>query len=254
MPTHAALTFGRRPRAGAVLAFGRSSRVTADALSRIAERPCHAVAGLPDLVHHRRPRRRSAGAARQGVPHVSDDPYAWLEDVTGERSLTWVKRAQRQVRGRAGDHAAVQAARSRHPRHPRFRRQDPGRREDRRRTTTTSGRTSSTSAACGAAPRWRSTARPSRAWETVHRPRRAQQGRGRELGLARRRLPASPPTTRCLIALSRGGADADVTREFDLADEALGEGRLLPPRGQGRAAAGSTATRSTSSPTSAPAR
>jgi prolyl oligopeptidase len=44
-----------------------------------------------------------------------------------------------------------------------------------------------------------------------------------------------PAYTRCLIALSPGGSDADVTREFDLTTKTLGGERLLPPRSQGRA-------------------
>jgi prolyl oligopeptidase len=44
----------------------------------------------------------------------------------------------------------------------------------------------------------------------------------------------APDYERCLVALSRGGADADVTREFDLDHQSLREGRLLPSRGQGR--------------------
>ena len=41
-----------------------------------------------------------------------------------------------------------------------------------------------------------------------------------------------PEYERCLVQLSRGGADADVVREFDLHVEDVGEGRLLPARGQ----------------------
>ena len=36
----------------------------------------------------------------------------------------------------------------------------------------------------------------------------------------------------CLVSLSRGGADADVVREFDLVEEGLRQGRLQPARGQ----------------------
>ena len=41
-----------------------------------------------------------------------------------------------------------------------------------------------------------------------------------------------PEYERCLVQLSRGGADADVVREFDLAVEDLGQGWLLPARGE----------------------
>ncbi len=33
----------------------------------------------------------AGGASAQTPPVTGDDPYAWLEDVTGEKSLDWVK-------------------------------------------------------------------------------------------------------------------------------------------------------------------
>ncbi|PJK14648.1 S9 family peptidase [Lysobacteraceae bacterium NML07-0707] len=42
-----------------------------------------------------------------------------------------------------------------------------------------------------------------------------------------------PAYTRCLIALSRGGADADVTREFDLASKTFVEGGFFRPEAKG---------------------
>ena len=44
-----------------------------------------------------------------------------------------------------------------------------------------------------------------------------------------------PDYKRCLVALSRGGADATVTREFDLETRAFVAGRLLSARSQGQA-------------------
>ena len=97
-------------------------------------------------------------------------------------------RAERQGRGRARQHRRVQAAGGRHPRDPRLRRQDPRRREDRRLllqllegqaararpvAAHDAGRVPQAEAAVG----------------NGDRPRRAEQGRGREVGLARRRLP-----------------------------------------------------------------
>ena len=35
---------------------------------------------------------------------TGSDPYAWLEDVTGDKPLDWVEAAERQVRGRARRH------------------------------------------------------------------------------------------------------------------------------------------------------
>ena len=195
------------------------------------------------------PRRRAAMSRR-----VAADPYQWLEDVTGDKALDLGQGSRtRRPRPNSASTPRVQAARSRHPRHPRFRRQDPRRREDRRLLLQLLE---------GQGPRARPVAphdaggipQAAAAVGNGHRPRRAERkAEGEELGLARRRLPQAR-LQRCLVALSRGGADADVTREFDLTHQAVGQGRLLPPRGQGRAAAGSTRTPSTSSPTSAPAR
>lgn len=42
-----------------------------------------------------------------------------------------------------------------------------------------------------------------------------------------------PSYTRCLVALSRGGADADVTREFDLASKTFVEGGFFRPEAKG---------------------
>lgn len=42
-----------------------------------------------------------------------------------------------------------------------------------------------------------------------------------------------PAYTRCLVALSRGGADADVTREFDLASRTFVEGGFFRPEAKG---------------------
>ena len=59
-----------------------------------------------------------------------------------------------------------------------------------------------------------------------------------------------PDYSRCLIALSRGGADADVTREFDLANKTwIKDGFFRPESG---ASTGSTDDPFT--PTSVPAR
>ena len=86
------------------------------------------------------------------------------------------------------------------------------------------------------------------------RPRRAQRGREGKNWVWHGADCLKPEYKRCLIALSRGGSDADVTREFDLATQAVGR-RTASSAPRPRAAwAGSTRTPSTSSPTSAPAR
>ncbi|MBM0236306.1 hypothetical protein JNW88_02620 [Micromonospora sp. ATA32] len=60
-----------------------------------------------------------------------------------------------------------------------------------------------------------------------------------------------PGYERCLISLSRGGADAVVVREFDLGRRAFVEDAFTLPEAKGRVgSAGSTPTPSTSPPTS----
>ena len=64
----------------------------------------------------------------------------------------------------------------------------------------------------------------------------------------------TPSLKRCLLTLSRGGGDAVVVREFDLAHEVLREGRLQACRSEVRRSPISTRTRSCSAPISARAR
>ena len=193
--------------------------------------------------HHRfAPDRRATDDARvdnapdDALDSPPDDPHAWLEDVEGERALGWV-RAQR---------------RGRRPRSPRRRPSRPARRacspsstptpDPARREaggySTTSGRTRTTSAASGAGPRWRNTASRSRSGKRcidLDALNKAEGRRTTRTGSGTAPTACKPDYKRCLIALSRGGSDADVTREFDLDHQAMGQGRLLPSRSQGRA-------------------
>jgi prolyl oligopeptidase len=52
--------------------------------------------------------------------------------------------------------------------------------------------------------------------------------RGRKLGLGRRAMPGAD-YRRCLVMLSRGGADAKVVREFDLVDKRFVDGGFVVP-------------------------
>jgi prolyl oligopeptidase len=103
---------------------------------------------------------------------------------------------------------------------------------------------------------WRDAAQPARPVAAHHagrvpqgpaglgngdRPRRpGPQPRGK-LGLGRRHLPG-PDYRRCLVSLSRGGADAKVVREFDTVGQALRRRRLRLPEAK-TASTGSTPTR-----------
>ena len=184
---------------------------------------------------------------------TAEDPYLWLEDVTGDDALGLGARAQRRDARRrwpAGDR--FDALRTEIRRGARLRRPDPVHRQARATVLYNFWRDA-------AHPRglWRRTTldeyrKAEPAWEVAARPRRAGRGRGRELGLARRDGACGPSTERCLSALSRGGADAVVVREFDLADKRLRRRTASRcPRRRARSA-GSTPTASTSAPTSGP--
>ena len=61
------------------------------------------------------------------------------------------------------------------------------------------------------------------------RRRRAREGRRRGLGLARLRVARRPSTGCGLVQLSRGGADATVSREFDLVAKRFVDGGFVIP-------------------------
>ena len=182
-----------------------------------------------------------------------DDPYLWLEDVTGDTALEWVRarNAETAAELSAGGRLRRAAARIRQvldadDRIPYVRRhgahlynfwQDAGhprglwRRttlEQYRRGRSRSGR------CCSTSTRWRAAEGENWVWQ------------GEPAAAARlRALPGQ---------LSRGGADAAVVREFDLDRKAFVDDGFTPARGEERSSAGSTPTPSTSAPTSGPAR
>ncbi|MCR6685844.1 prolyl oligopeptidase family serine peptidase [Pseudoxanthomonas sp.] len=173
----------------------------------------------------------AAGAAHAQEPTVADDPYQWLEDVTGDKPLDWV-RAQN-----ARTDAALAAT-------PQFKAMEAGIREvldsdakipgvqkigayyynfwkDRnhergiwRRTTLEEYR------------------KPNPAWETILDLDALNKAEG-ENWVWHGADCLRPAYARCLIALSRGGADADVTREFDLENKAWIEGGFFRPEAKG---------------------
>ena len=82
------------------------------------------------------------------------------------------------------------------------------------------------------------------AWETVLDLDALRQGREARAGCGTAPTRCAPDYTRCLISLSRGGADADVVREFDL-DRASrsSNGRLRRCPRRRATSRGATATR-----------
>ncbi|WP_374319498.1 prolyl oligopeptidase family serine peptidase [Pseudoxanthomonas kaohsiungensis] len=173
----------------------------------------------------------AAGAAHAQEPAVADDPYQWLEDVTGDKPLDWV-RAQN-----AKTDAALAST-------PEFKAMEAGIREvldsdakvpgvqkigdwyynfwkDRnhergiwRRTTLEEYR------------------KPNPAWETIIDLDALNKAEG-ENWVWHGADCLRPDYNRCLVALSRGGADADVTREFDVASKRWVEGGFFRPEAKG---------------------
>jgi len=157
------------------------------------------------------------------LPHpqaaASDDDYLWLEEVTGERALAWVRErndaAEREFAADPGfeplrqDLLAILNSRDRIP------------------FVTRMGGHYYNFWRDAAHPRglWRRTTlaeyrKPQPAWETVLDLDALARGesenwvwKGAECLRPRK---AGAPYRRCMLALSRGGADATVLREFDL--------------------------------------
>ena len=146
-----------------------------------------------------------------------DDPYLWLEEVTGDDALAWVRDRNAQTTAAAGRGEAVRRA---------------DRARSGRCSTPTTG--SPTSRWRGRPPLQLLAGRdePARAVATHHAASTARRGAAGVGGAARRRRAGAGPRARagcgrapacCGPAtaaapdqLSRGGADASVVREFDL--------------------------------------
>ncbi|WP_024870251.1 prolyl oligopeptidase family serine peptidase [Pseudoxanthomonas suwonensis] len=173
----------------------------------------------------------AAGAAHAQEAKMADDPYQWLEEVTGEKPLAWVR-----ARNAESDAALAST--------PEFKRMEAGIREvldsdakipfvqkmggyyynfwkDRnhergvwRRTTLEEYR------------------KPNPAWETVIDLDALNKAEG-ENWVWHGADCLRPTYERCLVALSRGGADADVTREFDLSKKSWVEGGFFRPEAKG---------------------
>ncbi len=153
-----------------------------------------------------------AKTAATASPAPDDDPYLWLEEVTGERALAWV-RAQNERSGQelaTAEHAALKQrllgiydAKERIPYVAKrgrwlynFWRDDKNVRGIWRRTTLAEYRKK--------APRW----------QTLLDVDALAEAEG-ESWVYKGSTCVRPRFDRCLVFLSRGGGDAIVTREFD---------------------------------------
>jgi len=173
----------------------------------------------------------AAGAAHAQEPAVANDPYQWLEDVTGDKPLAWV-RAQN-----AKTDAALAST-------PEFKAMETGIRE-----------VLDSDAKIPGVQKigdwyynfwkdknhergiWRRTTleeyrKPHPAWETIIDLDALNKAEG-ENWVWHGADCLRPDYSRCLIALSRGGADADVTREFDVASKSWIQGGFFRPEAKG---------------------
>lgn len=161
----------------------------------------------------------------------AEDPHLWLEDVTGERALAWVRERN----------AATEAVLTAHPDFAPTKARLRAALDDRDRVPaiTRVGAHVYNFWTDAAQPRgvWRRTtfadyAAPAPAWETVLDV--DALGRAEGTNWVFKGVQCAPGATeaqqdRCLVALSRGGADAVTWREFDLQRKAFVEdGFRLP--------------------------
>ncbi|MGH8073240.1 MAG: S9 family peptidase, partial [Lysobacter sp.] len=171
-----------------------------------------------------------AGASHAQEPTVTD-PYLWLEDVEGEKALDWVKarnavteaelaaspgfkQLETQIRAILDSDAKIPYVGKIGDHYYNFWKDAQHERGLWRRTTLESYRTDSPE------------------WETVIDLDALNKAEGENwVWHGADCLP--PEYQRCLVALSRGGADADVTREFDLAGKQWVEGGFFRDEAKG---------------------
>ncbi|MBN6150969.1 S9 family peptidase [Xanthomonas sp. AmX2] len=173
----------------------------------------------------------TAGAAAAEEPAMSQDPYAWLEDVTGAKPLDWVKAQNAKTEARLAADPAFAARESgirqvldSDAKIPVVQKIGPyyynlwkDREHERglwRRTTLEEYR------------------KPEPKWETVLDIDALNKAEG-ENWVWHGADCLRPDYRRCLIALSRGGADADVTREFDLGSKQWVKDGFFRPEAKG---------------------
>ena len=172
-----------------------------------------------------------AGAASAQEPPADADPYLWLEDVTGDKALDWVRaqnaRAEAELAATPefkrleADLLAIYDSEDKIPGVYRqgewyynFWRDRTHQRGIWRRTTLAEYR------------------KPRPKWEVLLDLDALNKAEG-ENWVWHGAQCLKPDYQRCLVALSRGGADADVTREFDLPTRSWVEGGFFRPEAKG---------------------
>ncbi|NIJ83375.1 prolyl oligopeptidase [Xanthomonas arboricola] len=173
----------------------------------------------------------TAGAVSAEETAVSNDPYAWLEDVSGAKSLDWVKAQNAKTEARLAatpafkqmetsirevldSDAKIPGVQKIGEYYYNFWKDKQHERGLWRRTTLDEYR------------------KPAPKWETVLDLDALNKAEG-ENWVWHGADCLRPDYQRCLIALSRGGADADVTREFDLAGKQWVKDGFFRPESKG---------------------
>ncbi len=161
----------------------------------------------------------------------ADDPFLWLEDVEGERALAWVRernaeteslmamdetftRLERDLRDVLDSDARIPYVSKLGAHYYNFWRDGSNPRGIWRRTTLNEYKK----------------AEP--AWETLIDLDALNEAEG-ENWVWHGADCLKPEYRRCLVSLSRGGADADVTREFDLVDKTFVKDGFFRPESKG---------------------
>ena len=155
-----------------------------------------------------------AASAQTAPPTPADDPYLWLEEVQGERALDWVRERNRESRALLERHPRFEITRSRILEILDSRDKIP--------YVTRHGDGFYNLWQDAKNPRglWRRTTlaeyrKPQPAWETVL-DLDALGSAEMENWVWKDADCLGPRYQRCILSLSRGGADATVKREFDL--------------------------------------
>ncbi|UYK85563.1 prolyl oligopeptidase family serine peptidase [Xanthomonas sacchari] len=173
----------------------------------------------------------AAGTAAAKETAMPQDPYAWLEDVTGTKALDWVKAQNAKTEARLAETPAFKAREAgirevldSDAKIPAVQKIGPyyynlwkDRAHERglwRRTTLDEYR------------------KPEPKWETVLDLDALNKAEG-ENWVWHGANCLRPEYRRCLTALSRGGADADVTREFDLSTKQWIKDGFFRPEAKG---------------------
>lgn len=174
---------------------------------------------------------QSTGTPAQQEPAVANDPYQWLEDVKGDKSIAWVREQNAkseaelaqssQFRKLEADVRAILDSTAKIPGvekigdyYYNFWKDKHHERGLWRRTTLAEYRK--------ADPKW----------ETIL-DLDALNAAEKENWVWHGADCLKPDYTRCLVALSRGGSDADVTREFDLASRTWVKDGFFRPEAKG---------------------